>query len=96
MTEPILHKRTDRMIPRHAHEKCFMVRFPDRIEWNDQFPCEGKGGLIWYRDGSRTNEGMVAAVYGYGTRWRLGFTLGNAPQYSSHECMPSWPEQWRI
>jgi hypothetical protein len=35
-----------------------------------------KGGLIWYTVGSKTNKGTGAGVYGYGTRWKLSFSLG--------------------
>jgi ribonuclease HI len=35
-----------------------------------------KGGLIWYTDGSKTNKGTGAGVYGYGTRLKLIFSLG--------------------
>jgi hypothetical protein len=34
------------------------------------------GGLIWYADGSKTNVGSGAGVYGGGTRKRLSFNLG--------------------
>jgi hypothetical protein len=53
-----------------------MVRFPDRSEWKDEFHLDRKGGLIWYTDGSKTNKGTGAGVYGYGTRMKLSFSLG--------------------
>jgi hypothetical protein len=34
------------------------------------------GGLIWYKDGSKTSKGTGVGVYGYGTRGKLSFSLG--------------------
>jgi hypothetical protein len=36
----------------------------------------GKMGLIWYTDGSKTNKGAEARVYGHGMRQRFSFSLG--------------------
>jgi hypothetical protein len=35
-----------------------------------------KGGLIWYIDGSKTNKGTGAGMYGHGTWQKLSFSLG--------------------
>jgi hypothetical protein len=52
MREPILKMGTDKMIPKYAFYKPFMVRFPDRSEWERGVIPMGKGGLIWYTDRS--------------------------------------------
>jgi hypothetical protein len=52
------------------------VRFPDRSEWKDGFQPNREGGLIWYTDDSRTNKGTGTGEYGYGTRLKLSFNLG--------------------
>jgi hypothetical protein len=62
--EPILYIGTDRMIPRHVYDKPFTVRLPDRSEWKDGLQPNRKGGLIWYKDGSKTDKGTTAGVYG--------------------------------
>jgi hypothetical protein len=37
MKEPILHMGTDKTIQRHVNDKPFMVRCPERREWEDRF-----------------------------------------------------------
>jgi hypothetical protein len=71
--EPILQMGPDKMIPRHVYGKPFAIRFPDRSEWKDGFQPDRKGGLMWYTDGSKTNEGNGAGVYCCGTRRLLIF-----------------------
>jgi hypothetical protein len=39
----ILQMGSDKMIPRHVYDKPFIIRFPDRSEWNFS-PTEGGGG----------------------------------------------------
>jgi hypothetical protein len=49
--EPILQMGTDKMILIYVYDKPFMVRFPDRSEWEDGFQPEGmRGSLIqrWF------------------------------------------------
>jgi hypothetical protein len=57
--EPILQMGSDKMTPRHD-DKTFIIRFPDRSEWNKGFQPDRKGGLIWYTDGSKTENGTGA------------------------------------
>jgi hypothetical protein len=75
--EPIIQMWTNKMILRHVCDKPFMIRFPDRSEWKDGFQSNRKGGLIWHTDGSKTNKGTGAGVYGYGRRQKLSFSIGN-------------------
>jgi hypothetical protein len=58
---------TDKMKLIHVYDKPFMVRFPDRSEWKNEFQPNREGGRIFYTDGSRTNRDTGAGVYGYGT-----------------------------
>jgi hypothetical protein len=51
--EPILHMKSDKMIPRNVYDKPFTIRFPDRSEWNKGFQTDRKGKIIWYADGSK-------------------------------------------
>jgi hypothetical protein len=76
MREPILQMGTDRMIPRHAFHKSFMVRLPNRSEWDSGIVPLGKRGLIRYTDGSKTNKGTGAGVYGHDMGQRFSFSLG--------------------
>jgi hypothetical protein len=56
MREPILQMGTDKITPRYAFHKPFTVRLPDRSDWDRGTVPIGKRGLIWYTDGSKTNE----------------------------------------
>jgi hypothetical protein len=58
MTEPILQMETDKMILRHVFHKPFMARLPDRSEWERDVVPIGRGQLIWYTDGSKTNKAL--------------------------------------
>jgi hypothetical protein len=72
-----LHMATDEMKLRHAFYKPFTVRFPDRSEWGRGSTPIKKGGLIWYTDWSKTNEGTGGEVYGHGMWQRFSFSLGH-------------------
>jgi hypothetical protein len=67
---------SDKMILRHVCDKPFIVRLPERSEWKEGFEPDRKAGLIWFTDGSKTNNGTGAGVYCYGTRLKLNFSLG--------------------
>jgi hypothetical protein len=74
--EPILQMRSDRMLLRYAYHKPFTVKFPDKCEWQNRFNLDSKGGLVWYTDGSKTNEGTGAGVYRWGLSRGHSFNLG--------------------
>jgi hypothetical protein len=57
---------TDRMIPRYVFHKPFKVHLSSKHEWQNGFNPDNKGGLVWYTDGSMTNEGTCARVYKWG------------------------------
>jgi hypothetical protein len=67
---------TDKMTPRYALHKLFMIRLPDRSEWDEGIVPLGKREVIWYTDGSNMNEGTGAGMYGQGMRQRFSFSLG--------------------
>jgi ribonuclease HI len=75
--EPILLMGTDRMIPRYVFHKPFKVHLFSRHEWQNGFNPDNKGGLVWYKDGSKTNEGTGARVYKWGSRRGHSFSLGH-------------------
>jgi hypothetical protein len=87
--EPILQMETDKTITRNVYNKAFMVRFPDRSEWKDRLQPNRKGGLVWYADGTKINNGIGAGVYDYIQGRSLASTLDNTPQYSKQKSMPS-------
>jgi hypothetical protein len=60
--EPILPMGTDRMTPRCVFHKPFKVLLANKHEWDNGFN-PNKGGLVWYTDGSKTNEGTGAGMY---------------------------------
>jgi len=53
---------TDNMILRYAHHKPFKVHISNKHEWQNGFNTENKGDLVWYMDGSKTNEFTCAGV----------------------------------
>jgi hypothetical protein len=53
----VLEMETDKMIPRHVCNKTFMIRFPNRSDWERGLQPHRYVGLIWYTAGSQTNEG---------------------------------------
>jgi hypothetical protein len=74
--EPILQMGSERMILRYAYHKPFIVKFPDKCEWQNRFNPYNKEGLVWYTDGSKTNKGTGAGVYRWGLRRGQSFSLG--------------------
>jgi len=65
---------TDKMILRYAYHKPFKVQLSNKHELQNGFNLENKGGLVWYMDGSKTNEYTGAGV----CKWGKGhsFSLG--------------------
>jgi hypothetical protein len=63
------------MIPRYEFHKPFKVHLTSRHEWKNGFNPENKGGLVWYTDGSKTNEGTGAEVYRWGSGRGHSFSL---------------------
>jgi hypothetical protein len=56
--------------------KPFTTWLPDRSEWGKGMLPFKKGGLIWYTDGSKANEGTGAGVCGHGIKQIFSFSLG--------------------
>jgi hypothetical protein len=79
--KPILQMGTDRMILRYAYHRPFMVKFPEKCEWQNRFTPDIKGGLVWYMYRSKTNKGSGAGVYKWGLRGGVASALGSTPQY---------------
>jgi ribonuclease HI len=78
------------------------------LSWSDSltevngkrgFNPTGKGGLIWYTDGSKINKGSDTGVYGYGTRQKHSFGLGKyntvfqAEVYAIKACTAENPDR---
>jgi len=62
--EPILQRGTDRMIPRYAYHKPFIVKFPEKCEWKKGFKPGIKEDLVWqHTDRSKNNKGTGVGVY---------------------------------
>lgn len=77
------------MIPKHAYHKPFTVKFPNKYEWHNRAESENKGDLVWYKDGSETNEGTGAEEHKWGLKRRYNFSvLVSTPQYSRQKYMP--------
>jgi hypothetical protein len=59
---------SDRLLPRYVYQKPFMVKFPEKCEWQNEFNADNKWGLVWYTDGSKTQRGTGVGVYEWGLR----------------------------
>jgi hypothetical protein len=68
---------TNRIILRYVFLKPFKVHLSSRHEWQIGFNPDNKGGLVWYTDGSKTNDGTGAGVYKWGSRRGHSFSLGH-------------------
>jgi ribonuclease HI len=67
---------TERMTPRYVFHKPFKVHLSNKHEWQNGFKPDNQGGLLWYTDGSKTNEGTGTGVYKWGSRKGHSFSLG--------------------
>jgi hypothetical protein len=67
---------SDRILPRYAFHKPFIVKFPDRCEWQNRFNPENNTGVVWYTDRSKISKGTGAGVYRWGLRMVHSFSLG--------------------
>jgi len=46
------------MMPRYAYLKSMKIQLPDKSEWQNWFSPDKKGSLVWYTEGSKTNDGL--------------------------------------
>jgi ribonuclease HI len=74
--EPILLMGTDTMIPSYAFHTPFKVHLSNKHEWQNGFNLDNKGGLVWYIDRSKTNEGTGVGVYKCGSKRGHSSSLG--------------------
>jgi len=51
---------------RYAYHKPFTIKFPDNCQWYNWFKPDSKGGLVWYKDGSKTSKHTGAGTYRWG------------------------------
>jgi hypothetical protein len=63
---PILQTGTGMKIMRNENHKPFMAKFPDNCKWYNRFKLDSKGGLVWYKDVSKTNKHTGAGTYRWG------------------------------
>jgi hypothetical protein len=57
-------------------------------EWSRSMVPLKKGGLIWYTDGSKTNEGTSAGLYAMALVKHSATAWGSMPQYFRPKYMP--------
>jgi len=65
----ILQMGNDMMITQYACCKPFVVKFPDKCEWQKGFKPDNKWGLV------NTNKGTCVGVYRWGFRRGHSFCL---------------------
>ena len=78
----LLLMRTDKMIPRYAYQKSMKIQLPDKSEWQNLFSPKKKGSLVWYMEGSKTNEGTGAGCIDGAQKMGTVPFLGSTSQYS--------------
>jgi hypothetical protein len=64
------------MIPRYAYYMPFTVKFPNKCEWQKEYNADSKGGLVWYKDGSKTNKALVPGCIDGTFKRGYSFSLG--------------------
>jgi hypothetical protein len=57
--EPIVQKRSDRMMLRYAYYKPFTVKFPAKCKQQNGLNPDNNGGLVWYWTGPRPIKALV-------------------------------------
>jgi len=62
--EPPLQMWSDMLLPRYVYQKPFIVKFPEKCEWQNWFNAENKWGLVWYTDGSKTKRLVLGCING--------------------------------
>jgi hypothetical protein len=67
---------SDRLLPRYVYQKPFIVKFPEKCEWQNGFNADNKWGLVWYTEGSKTERGTSAGLYKWGLGRGHSFSLG--------------------
>ena len=66
---------SDHMIPKYCFRTPFKVEYPTRKEWEDS-NRRPDGDLIWYTDGSKTDEGTGAGIFGEKPKHEMSHPLG--------------------
>jgi hypothetical protein len=86
--EPFLQMETDKMIPTYVFNKTFMVRFPDRHEWENGFQSD-RNWITQYKDGPRQMKALVQGCVDVAQGTGLASASGNTPLYSRQKYMLS-------
>ena len=76
---PEMKMRSDHMTPKYVYDIPFEVSILDRSAWINNEPEFLSGSLVWYTDGSKTEEGTGAGIHGLGPRKDLFYPLGGFP-----------------
>ena len=75
-SDPLLLRR-DAMPPVLSFNKKYKILVPNREQWlQPDLSLFRPGGLIWYTDGSRTEAGSGAGIYGAQPKVKISFALG--------------------
>jgi hypothetical protein len=74
--ESILQVGTERMIPIYAYHKPFIVKFPDKCEWQKEFKSDINSGLVCYSHEFKTNKSNGAGVNRWGSSRGHSFRVG--------------------
>lgn len=74
---PLLLMRSDHMVARYLDNALFKVIIPDRNGWTDFRDGIPKQCLIWYTDGSKSDEGTGSGIYHENTKTGYTHSLGN-------------------
>ena len=74
--DTILEMGTDKMIPTLCFNKPVTVSITERGEWTEGTQPIPKDGLVWFTDGSKTNDGTGAGAYCRNTGEKFWTSLG--------------------
>ena len=72
----LLEARSDRIAPTFSFSVPFKVIIPKREDWNPLRNILGSADIVWFTDGSKSDVGSGAGIYGEKPRAKLFHTLG--------------------
>jgi ribonuclease HI len=62
--EPVMEMISDRITPEYIFQRPFRARIISRTEWKPEEVPDGGRAVQWYTDGSKTESGVGAGIYG--------------------------------
>lgn len=73
---PFLEARSDDMVPSFSFSEPFEVVIPKRDDWSSLEDMLRPAEIVWFTDGSKSEEGSGAGIYGERPRLKISCALG--------------------